>query len=158
MLTLFSRCPMYRGLVLQSLSLLRNAVTSYPFLSIEFFFKLLKEENLNIEEIIPPQPQVTDRGEGEGGGGGEGEGGGGEGGEGGEGEGEEGEGEKGEGGGGGGEEESEDEREEEEGEREGGKREGGTVCMLMYMNIYKELYPIHLVYFSLLDIEEGFRC
>ena len=72
MLTLFSRCPMYRGLVLQSLSLLRNAVTSYPFLSIEFFFKLLKEENLNIEEIIPPQPQVTDRGEGEKGGGGEG--------------------------------------------------------------------------------------
>ena len=63
MLTLFSRCPMYRGLVLQSLGLLRNAVTSYPFLSIEFFFKLLKEENLNIEEIIPPQPQVTDRGE-----------------------------------------------------------------------------------------------
>ena len=45
-----------------------------------------------------------------------------------------------------------------EGGREGGKREGGTVYMLMYVNFYEELYSIHLVYFSLLDIEEGFRC
>ena len=135
MLTLFSRCPMYRGLVLQSLGLLRNAVTSYPFLSIEFFFKLLKEENLNIEEIIPPQPQVTDRGERER-----------------EEEKEREEREREE------EGRGEDEREEEEGGREGGKGEGGIVYMLMFVNIYKELYSIHLVYFSLLDIEEGFRC
>uniref|UniRef100_A0A1X7UW71 Uncharacterized protein n=1 Tax=Amphimedon queenslandica TaxID=400682 RepID=A0A1X7UW71_AMPQE len=59
MLTLFTKCPIYRGLVLQSLSLLKNSVTSFPFLSIEFFFKLLKEENPNMEELLPQHSQFS---------------------------------------------------------------------------------------------------